>query len=399
MDEKKLKALAAELAKGLKTEADLNQFSRMLTKLTVETALNAELTDHFGHEKNAPKTDSNTRNGYSSKTVLCDDGEIELNTPRDRENTFEPQLIKKHQTRITQMDSQILSLYAKGMTTREIVATFKEMYDADVSPTLISKVTDTVKEQVTEWQLDALYPIVYMDCIVVKVRQNGSVINKAVFLALGINTEGQKELPGMWLAENEGAKFWLSVLTELKKRGLQDILIACVDGLKGFPDAINSVFPQTHIQLCIIHMVRNSLKYVSWKDYKAVTSGLKTVYQAPTKEAALMALDAFAEVWDDKYPQISKSWRAHWENLNTLFSYPPDIRKAIYTTNEIESLNSVIRAAIKKRKVFPTDDSVRKVIYLAIKGASKKWSMPIQNWRLAMSRFIIEFGDRLSDHL
>ncbi len=402
MDEKKLKALAAELAKGLKTEADLNQFSRMLTKLTVETALNAELTDHLGHEKNAPKTGSNTRNGYSSKTVLCDDGEIELNTPRDRENTFEPQLIKKHQTRITQMDSQILSLYAKGMTTREIVATFKEMYDADVSPTLISKVTDAVKEQVTEWQnrqLDALYPIVYMDCIVVKVRQNGSVINKAVFLALGINTEGQKELLGMWLAENEGAKFWLSVLTELKNRGLQDILIACVDGLKGFPDAINSVFPQTDIQLCIIHMVRNSLKYVSWKDYKVVTSGLKTVYQAPTEEAALMALDAFGKVWDDKYPQISKSWRAHWENLNTLFSYPPDIRKAIYTTNAIESLNSVIRAAIKKRKVFPTDDSVRKVIYLAIKDASKKWSMPIQNWRLAMSRFIIEFGDRLSDHL
>ena len=402
MDDKKLKALAAELAKGLKTEADLNQFSRMLTKLTVETALNAELTEHLGHEKNAPKTGSNTRNGYSSKTLLCDDGEIELNTPRDRENTFEPQLIKMHQTRITQMDSQILSLYAKGMTTREIVTTFKEMYDADVSPTLISKVTDAVKEQVTEWQnrqLDALYPIVYMDCIVVKVRQNGSVINKAVFLALGINTEGQKELLGMWLAENEGAKFWLSVLTELKNRGLQDILIACVDGLKGFPDAINSVYPQTHIQLCIIHMVRNSLKYVSWKDYKVVTSGLKTVYQAPTEEAALMALDAFAKVWDDKYPQISKSWRAHWENLNTLFSYPPDIRKAIYTTNAIESLNSVIRAAIKKRKVFPTDDSVRKVIYLAIKDASKKWSMPIQNWRLAMSRFIIEFGDRLSDHL
>ncbi|AKS91332.1 transposase, Mutator family protein [Yersinia pestis 8787] len=402
MDEKKLKALAAELAKGLKTEADLNAFSRMLTKLTVETALNAELTEHLGHEKNTPKSGSNTRNGYSSKTLLCDDGEIELNTPRDRENTFEPQLIKKNQTRITQMDSQILSLYAKGMTTREIVATFKEMYDADVSPTLISKVTDAVKEQVAEWQnrqLDALYPIVYMDCIVVKVRQNGSVINKAVFLALGINTEGQKELLGMWLGKNEGAKFWLSVLTELKNRGLQDILIACVDGLKGFPDAINSVYPQTHIQLCIIHMVRNSLKYVSWKDYKAVTSGLKMVYQAPTEEAALMALDKFAEAWDDKYPQISKSWRTHWENLNTFFGYPPDIRKAIYTTNAIESVNSVIRAAIKKRKVFPTDDSVRKVVYLAIKDASKKWSMPIQNWRLAMSRFIIEFGDRLSDHL
>ncbi|WP_431221676.1 IS256 family transposase [Serratia sp. L9] len=398
MDEKKLKALAAELAKGLKTEADLNQFSRMLTKLTVETALNAELTEHLGHEKNAPKAGSNTRNGYSSKTLLTDDGEFELHTPRDRENIFELQLIKRNQTRITQMDSQILSLYAKGMTTREIVATFKEMYDADVSPTLISKVTDAVKEQVTEWQnrpLDALYPIVYLDCIVVKVRHNGSVINKAVFLALGINTEGQKELLGMWLAENEGAKFWLNVLTELKNRRLQDILIACVDGLKGFPDAINSVYPQTHIQLCIIHRVRNSLKYVSWKDYKAVTSGLKTVYQAPIEEAALMALDKFASVWDEKYPQISKSWRTHWENLNTFFGYPADIRKAIYTTNAIESLNCVIRQAIKKRKVFPTDDSVRKVIYLEIQAASKKWNMPIQNWRLAMSRFIIEFGDRL----
>ncbi|WP_407273370.1 IS256 family transposase [Dickeya ananatis] len=402
MDEKKLKALATELAKGLKTEADLNQFSRMLTKLTVETALNAELTDHLGYEKNTPKSGSNTRNGYSTKTVLSDAGEIELSTPRDRENTFEPQLIKKNQTRITQMDSQILSLYAKGMTTREIVATFREMYDADVSPTLISKVTDAVKEQVAEWQnrpLDAIYPIVYLDCIVVKVRHNGSVINKSVFLALGINTEGRKELLGMWLAENEGAKFWLNVLTELKNRGLQDILIACVDGLKGFPDAINSVYPQTHIQLCIIHMVRNSLKYVSWKDYKDITSGLKAVYRAPTEEAALMALEAFAGVWDEKYPQISKSWRTHWENLNTFFGYPPDIRKAIYTTNAIESLNSVIRQAIKKRNVFPTDDSVRKVIYLAIQSASKKWSMPIQNWRLAMSRFIIEFGDRLGAHL
>lgn len=402
MDEKKLKTFAAELAKGLKTKDDLNQLSMMLKKLTVETALNAELTDHLGHEKNASKSGSNTRNGYSSKTILTDNGEFELTTPRDREGTFELQLIKKNQTRITRMDSQILSLYAKGMTTRDIVATFKEMYDADVSPTLISKVTDAAKEQVTEWQnrpLDAIYSIVYMDCIVVKVRQDGSVINKAVFLALGVNTEGQKELLGIWLAENEGAKFWLSVLTELKNRGLQDILIACVDGLKGFPDAINSVYPQTHIQLCIIHMVRNSLKYVVWKDYKAVTAGLNTIYQAATEDAALLALDKFAGIWDEKYPQISKSWRAHWENLNTFFGYPPDIRKAIYTTNAIESLNSVIRQAIKKRKVFPTDDSVRKVIYLAIMDASKKWSMPIRNWRLAMTRFIIEFGDRLSDHL
>lgn len=402
MDKNKLKALAAELAKDLKTEADLAKLTKALTKLTVETALNAELSAHLGHEKNQAKIGSNTRNGYSTKTLLSDDGPLELRTPRDREGGFEPQLIKKHQTRLTQMDSQILSLYAKGMTTREIVATFKEMYDADVSATLISKVTDAVKEQVLEWQnrpLNPLYPIVYLDCIVVKVRQEGTVINKSVFLALGINLDGHKELLGMWLAENEGAKFWLNVLTELKNRGLEDIFIACVDGLKGFPDAITSVYPQTHIQLCIIHMVRNSLKYVSWKDYKAVTHDLKTVYQAVTETAALQALELFSQAWDSKYPQISKCWRANWENLNTFFSYPTDIRKAIYTTNAIESLNSVIRQAIKKRKVFPSDDSVRKVIYLAIEAASKKWTMPIRDWRSAMSRFIIEFDDRLRGHL
>src|SRR5690606_25307117 len=301
MNEQKLKDLAAEFAKGIKTQDDLNQFTRLLTKLTVETALNAALTEHLGHEKNARKSGSNSRNGYSSKTVLSDDGEFELDTPRDRDGTFEPQLIKKSQTRITQMDSQILSLYAKGMTTRDIVATFKEMYDADVSPTLISKVTDAVKEQVIEWQnrpLDALYPIVYMDCIVVKVRQDSTIINKAVYLALGVNTDGQKDLLGMWMSENEGSKFWLSVLTELKNRGLKDILIACLakqrfSGLKGFPDAINTIYPDTHIQLCIIHMVRNNLKYVSWKDYKAVTADLKKIYQAVTEDAALQALDEF----------------------------------------------------------------------------------------------------------
>ena len=369
-----MQALANELAKNLKTPEDLSQFDRLLKKISVEAALNAELTHHLGHEKNQTKSGTNFRNGYSTKTVTTTDGPMELRTPPDRDGSFEPQLVKKNQTRITGMDNQILALYARGMTTREITSAFKEMYDADVSPTLISKVTDAVKEQVSEWQnrpLDALYPIVYLDCIVVKVRHSGSVINKAVFLALGINTDGQKELLDMWLAENEGAKFWLNVLTELKNRGLNDILIAFVDGLKGFPEAINSVYPQTHIQLCIIHMVRNSLKFVSWKDYKAVTSGLKAVYQAPTEETALMALDKFAGVWDEKYPQISKSWRTHWENLNTFFGYPPDIRKAIYTTNAIESLNSVIRQAIKKRKVFPTDDSVRKVIYLAIQSASK----------------------------
>lgn len=402
MNETAMMALAKELAKGLKTESDLNDFTQALKKLTIETALNAELTEHLGHEKHNRKSGSNTRNGYTSKRLLTNDGEFQLETPRDRDGTFEPALIKKSQTRITSMDSQILSLYAKGMTTREIVATFKEMYDADVSATLISKVTDAVKEQVVEWQnrpLDALYPIVYMDCIVIKVRQDGSVINKAVFLALGVNTEGQKELLGMWIAENEGAKFWLSVLTELKNRGLKDILIACIDGLKGFPEAINTIYPDTNIQLCIVHMVRNNLKYVSWKDYKTVTADLKKIYQSATEDAALQALDEFGEKWDDQYPQISKSWLANWANLNTFFSYPLDIRKAIYTTNAIESLNSVIRHATKKRKIFPSDDSVKKVVYLAIISASQKWTMPIHNWKAAMSRFIIMFEDRMADYM
>ena len=356
----------------------------------------------MGYSKHETSSADNSRNGSTSKTLRTEDGQFELNTPRDRHGSFEPQLVKKRQTRFTSMDDKILSLYAKGMTTREIVATFKEMYDADVSATLISKVTDAVIEQVVEWQsrpLDEVYPIVYLDCLVVKIRQDRRVINKAVYLALGVNMEGHKELLGMWLSENEGAKFWLNVLTELQNRGVKDILIACVDGLKGFPDAINTVYPETQIQLCIVHMVRNSIKYVPWKDYKPVTADLKLIYQAVTEEEALLALDRFSERWDDKYPQISRSWRAHWDNLNTLFNYPEDIRKAIYTTNAIESLNSVIRKVIKKRKLFPTDDSAKKVVYLAIRDASKKWTMPIRNWKVALNRFMIEFEDRLADYI
>lgn len=402
MDKKTLQAFAKEAAKSIKTADDLAEFSKMLTKVTIEAALNAELDAHLGYEKNEPKSGENTRNGHSSKSLITEDGQFSIDVPRDRESSFEPQIVRKHQTRITAMDDRILSLYAKGMTTREIVATFKEMYDADVSPTLISKVTDSVLERVIEWQsrpLDSLYPIVYLDCIVVKIRQEGQVKNKSVYLALGINAEGHKELLGLWMSETEGAKFWLNVLTELQTRGVKDILIACVDGLSGFPEAINSVFPQTQIQLCIVHMVRNSLKYVAWKNYKAVTTDLKTIYQANTEEEALLALERFAATWDAKYPQISRSWKTHWHNLNTLFSYPEDIRKAIYTTNAIESLNSVIRKAIKKRKLFPNEDAARKVIYLAIRDAAKKWSMPIKNWRLAMSRFMIMFEERMTQFL
>ena len=402
MNKKELEAFAREAAKTLKTEKDLNEFSQMLTKITVEAALNAELDEHLGYGKHQKSRTGNSRNGHSQKTLKTEDGEFELNTPRDREGSFEPLLVKKHQTRFTSMDEKILSLYAKGMTTREIVATFKEMYDAEVSASLISKVTDAVIEKVVEWQsrpLDAVYPIVYLDCIVVKIRQDRQVINKSLYLALGVNLEGHKELLGMWLSENEGAKFWLSVLTELQNRGVKDILIACVDGLKGFPDAINVAFPQAQIQLCIVHMVRNSVKYVPWKDYKAVTGGLKQIYRAATEEEALQALEQFSDTWDEKYPQISRCWRSHWENLNTLFNYPEDIRKAIYTTNAIESLNSVIRKAIKKRKLFPTEDSAKKVVYLAIMDASQRWTMPIRNWKTALNRFMIEFEDRLVDYV
>lgn len=401
MNKQELETFAREAAKGIKTEKDLNDFRQMLTKVTIETALNAELDDHLGYTKHAQSTGSNSRNGVTPKTLRTEDGQFTLETPRDREGSFEPMLVKKQQTRFTSMDDKILSLYAKGMTTREIVATFKEMYDADVSASLISKVTDAVIDQVVEWQsrpLDAVYPIVYLDCIVVKIRQDKQVINKSVYLALGVTMEGHKELLGLWLSENEGAKFWLSVLTELQSRGVKDILIACVDGLKGFPDAITAAFPKTQVQLCIVHMVRNSIRYVPWKDYKAVTADLKRIYQSATEEEALLALDQFADSWDSKYPQISRSWRANWENLNTLFAYPPEIRKAIYTTNAIESLNSVIRKAIKKRKLFPTDEAAKKVIYLAIQDASKKWTMPIRNWKAALNHFMILFDERLEGY-
>ena len=404
MDQDKLKALAAELAKDIKSEKDLGTLTQQLIKLTVETALNAEMDEHLGYEKHAPqgRGTGNNRNGYSIKRLKGQHGEVTIQAPRDRNASFEPQFVRKGQTRLTQMDDQILALYARGLSTRDIVDAFKEMYDADISAGLVSKVTERVIEQVHEWQnrpLDPLYPIVYLDCIVLKIRANQRVINKSLYLALGINMEGHKELLGLWLAETEGAKFWLSVLTELKNRGQEDILIACVDGLKGFPDAIAVEYPQTKVQLCIVHMVRNSLRYVSWKDYKAVTADLKQIYHSATEREAQQALAAFGERWDSQYPQIARSWQGNWDNLITLFDYPPAIRKVIYTTNAIESLNSVLRKATKQRKLFPTDESALKVAYLAIQQASKKWTMPIQNWKPALNRFIIEFGDRLNGHL
>jgi len=397
-------ALARKVGRQFKSEQDLADFSRLLKKITVEAALGGEIDDHLGYSKHEirGRGTGNSRNGYSQKTLKGDHGEVEIDTPRDRNGTFEPQLVRKGQTRLTQFDDQILALYAKGMSTRDIVATFKEMYDADVSPTLISKVTDAVLEQVLEWQsrpLDDIYPIVYLDCIVLKIRQDKRVINKAIYLALGINLEGHKELLGLWMAETEGAKFWLSVLTELQNRGLKDIFIAAVDGLKGFPEAINTVYPLTKIQLCIVHMVRNSLKFVSWKDRKAVAADLKKIYSSLTEEEAEQELSVFAEMWDTKFPSISQSWRRHWPNLITLFDYPDDIRKVIYTTNAIESVNSVIRKAVKNRKVFPHDQAAMKVVYLAIDAAAKKWTMPIRDWKGALNRFMIEFPGRMPETL
>lgn len=404
MDHKKLQAMAEELAKDVKTPEDLSTLSAFLTKLTVEAALKGEMNHHLGYNKNSPTGhhSGNSRNGYSTKKLKGEHGKLDIQAPRDRNASFEPHLVKKGQSRITGMDDQILSLYAKGMSTRDIVATFQEMYGADISAGLVSQVTNAVIEQVVEWQnrpLEAVYPIVYLDCIVLKIRQDKRVINKAIYLALGVNVEGHKELLGMWISENEGAKFWLSVLTDLKNRGVKHLLIACVDGLKGFPDAINATFPDTKVQLCIVHMVRNSLKFVPWKDYKELTSDLKLIYKSISEQEANLELDRFAEKWDEKYPQISKSWRANWVNLITIFDYPDDIRKVIYTTNAIESLNSVIRKSVKTRKVFPNDDAAMKVIYLAVEAASKKWTMPIRDWKPALNRFMIEFEEQLTPHI
>ena len=326
LNDDELKALGKKLGAGVKTEEELVNLTKTLRKAMIEAALGSEMTEHLGYEKHSADGNGsgNSRNGNSKKILKGDHGEVEIDIPRDRTGTFEPQIIKKGQTRLSVLDDQILALYAKGMSTRDIAATLKELYDADVSPALISKVTDRVLEQVQLWQareLDPLYPIVYLDCIVLKIRENQRVIKRSMYVALGVNLEGHKELLGLWLADTEGAKFWLSVLTELKNRGVEDILIACVDGLKGFPEAIASEYPQTQVQLCIVHMVRNSLRFVPWKDYKAVTADLKTIYQAKTEDQALQQLEILEKTWGEKYPQIIKSWQDNWDNVATLFQY------------------------------------------------------------------------------
>lgn len=395
-------ALLASLMADYKKPEDLigeNGLLKQLTKLLVERALDAEMAEHLGHEKHEPvgNAEGNARNGKSRKILKGEFGELPIEVPRDRHGNFEPQIVPKHQRRWSGFDERILSLYARGMTVREIQAHLQEMYGADVSPSLISSVTDAVVDEVKIWQgrpLDAVYPIVYLDCIHVKVRE-GAVRVKAVYLAIGVTLSGEKEVLGLWLAQTEGAKFWLQVVTELKNRGVQDIFIACVDGLKGFPEAIEAVFPHTLVQLCVVHMVRHSLNYVTWKRRPEVAADLKRIYTCATAAEAEGRLAEFEAKWDAEYPPISQSWRRNWSRLTPFFDFPPEIRKVIYTTNAIESVNYSLRKLTKHRGAFPTDDALVKLIYLALRNISKKWTMPIRDWKAALNQFTIRFEGRI----
>lgn len=373
-----------------------------LTKRLVERALEAEMTEHLGYEKHAAdgRNRRNSRNGRVAKRVRTDTSDVEIEVPRDRDGTFEPQLVPKRRRRLAGFDDKVLSLYARGMSTREIQGHLKELYGVEVSPTLISAVTDAVLEDVQAWQsrpLDRFYPVIFLDALHLKLRRERRVEPCAVYVALALNTEGHKELLGLWVgdSEGEGARFWLSILTELKNRGLEDFLIAAVDGLKGFPDAISAVYPRSNVQLCIVHMVRNSLRYVSWKHRKALTRDLRKIYTAPTVEAAEQELDAFSATWDEVTPLISRLWRTHWTNLTTFFDFPPEIRRVIYTTNAIESIQAQLRSVTKKRGAFPNEASLLKVLYLALMKAQERWTMPIRDWPPALYHFSVAFPGRV----
>jgi putative transposase len=395
--------LIDNLLKNYKKPEDLvgeNGLLKQLTKQLLERAMAAEMTEHVGYDKHdaAGNNSGNSRNGKSAKTIKGTFGELALETPRDRNGTFEPQIIEKHQTRFTGFDKNILSLYSRGLSTREIQQHLEEIYGVEVTAGLISSVTDEVLDEVKTWQnrqLDAVYPIMYLDAIQFKVRDNGHVKNKAIYLAIGITIEGFKEVLGLWIAPTEGAKFWLQVVTELKNRGVTDIFIACVDGLKGFPEAIESVFPQTEVQLCIVHLVRHSLNYVGWKQRKEVARELKLIYTAATDVEAEQRLAEFGLKWDAKFPMIAKSWRNNWTRVIPFFAHPPEIRKIIYTTNAIESLNMSLRKVTKARGSFPNDEAVSKLLYLALRNIAKKWTMPVHAWKDALNRFAIIYEERL----
>ncbi len=375
-----------------------NGLFKQLKKALLERALSAELTHRLGYEKGDPagRGSGNSRNGASSKTLLTEDGEIAIEVPRDRAGSFEPQLIAKGQTHFDGFDDKILSLYARGMTVREIQGHLAELYGTEVSPDLISRVTDAVLEEVREWQsrpLDAVYPVVFFDALRVKIRDEGLVKNKAVYVALAYNADGEKDVLGLWIEQTEGAKFWLRVVNELKSRGVNDILIAVVDGLKGFPEAITSVYPQTLVQTCIVHLIRNSLAFVAWKDRKAILPAIKAIYRAENADMALVRLGEFEAEWGKRYPAIGAAWRNVWEYVVPFFAFAPSIRKMIYTTNAVEALHRSLRKIIKTRGSFPTDEAALKLLYLAIKNAGMRWRRPVE-WTAAMGQFAIQFGPR-----
>ena len=396
------KEVLDELIKDYKKPEDLigeTGLLKQLTKALMERALGAELTHHLGYEKHDPAgyNSGNSRNGSSPKTVVGEFGEITVETPRDRNSSFEPQILKKHQTRFDGFDQKILSMYARGMTTREIQGHLQEMYGVEVSPTLISDVTDAVMEEVKGWQsrpLEPLYAIVYLDALYVKMRHEGRVENRAVYVAIGVDLDGRKDVLGLWTSGNEGAKFWLGVLTELRNRGVKDVLIACIDGLKGFPQAIESVFPETRIQLCIVHLVRASLNYVNWKERKQVAADLKAIYRASTEAQASLELSDFIGKWGHKYQAIGKLWRENWERVIPLFEFPAEVRRVIYTTNAVESLHMSLRKIIKTRGSFPSEEAALKLLYLALRNVIAKWDT-IQHWKQALNHFQMLWGERI----
>lgn len=375
---------------------------KQLSKRILEKALQIEMDNHLGYSRYDRSELENARNGAFQKTLITNNGTIELDVPRDRNGNFEPAIVKKKQSRVAGLDQKIVSLYAKGMSLSDIQMQLQELYDANISESLISKITDGVADEVKAWQnraLESIYPIVFFDCLVVKVRHEKRIINKAVYVALGIDLSGRKDILGLWISENEGAKFWLGNLTEMKNRGMTDMLIACTDNLTGMSEAISAVYPKCEHQLCIVHQIRNSLKFVSYKDRKELVADLKPIYQAATEDEAQEALDAFDTKWSKQYPQIAKSWYNNWENLIIFLQYPKAIRRIIYTTNTIESLNSQLRKVTKNKRVFPSDESVFKTLYLTINYITAKWTMPIRDWNEAMAHFLIKFDDRIQNNI
>ncbi len=395
---KKEELLSEDFLNQFKTGEELNTFLSTLHKRGIEKILEGELDAHLGYEKHDKRQSNNTRNGYSKKIIKTDYGTTEIAVPRDREASFEPTLIPKRQSMALGIENVIISLYAKGMSNSDIEEQIREVYDIDVSTSTISRITDRITNDAIAWQnrpLDPVYMIVWMDGIVFKVRENSKVVNKTIYIAIGLRKDGRKEVLGLWLGKNESAAFWMSVLTDMKARGVEDILITATDNLNGFTDTIKNVFPESKTQICVVHQIRNTSRYVVWKDKKAFTSDMKHIYNAPTKEAALAALNDFSKKWEHKYAYAVKSWRDNWEELTVFFEFPVEIRKIIYTTNLIENLNGKIRKYTKNKLSFPTDQAVMKSVFLAVREATKKWTMPVRNWGIILNQFLTIFEQRV----